>query len=161
MIDKKRQFRHSLLNRIISTFLLLLVIVGMVYAGYQIAETYRERPDFGGVIILRQADMDLDISGEAIPLSREEILKFITSREVLEPTAKQYKWDVPFNKMVEATDVKERLSSQRSFVILVNTMDPERSTRVARALSFAYLEHYRKVWSIKSQENLRVCARKI
>ena len=161
MIDKKRQFRHSLLNKIISAFLLLLVIVGMVYAGYQIAETYREKPDFGGMVTLRQADMDLDVSGETIPLSREEIIQFITSREVLVPIAKQYKWDVPFEKMVEATDVKERLSSQRSFVILVNTMNPERSSRVARALSFAYLEHYRKAWSIKSRENLRICARKI
>lgn len=161
MIDKKRQFRHSLLNKIISAFLFLLVIVGMIYAGYQIAETYREKPDFGGVIILRQADMELDVTGEAILLSREEILKYITSREVIEPIAKRYKWDVPYNKMVEATEVEERLSSQRSFVILVNTMNPERSNQVALALSYAYLEHYRKAWSLKSREYLRSCDRKI
>ena len=161
MIDKRRQFRHSLLNRIISAILLLLVIVGMIYAGYQIVETYREKPDFGGVVTLRQADMDLDLAGETIRLSREGIMAYITSREVLVPIAKKYKWDVPFDKMVEATDVKERLSSQRSFVILVNTMNVERSNQVARALSFAYLEHYRKAWTVKSRENLISCDRKI
>ncbi len=161
MIDQRRQFRHSLLNKIISAFLLLLVIVGMIYAGYQIAETYREKPDFGGVVTLRQADMDLDFAGETIHLSREGIMEYITSREVLQPIAKKYNWNIPFDQMVEATDVKERLSSQRSFVILVNTMNVERSNRVARALSFAYLEHYRKIWSLKSRENLRACDRKI
>jgi len=161
MIDKKRQFRHSLLNKIISAFLLLLVIIGMIYAGYQIAETYREKPDFGGVVTLRQADMDLEFDGETVHLSREEIMEYITSRKVLEPIAKKYKWDVPFDKMVEATDVKERLSSQRSFVILVNTMNVERSNQVARALSFAYLEHYRKAWTLKSRGNLVACDRKI
>ena len=161
MIDQKRLFRHSLFNRIVSAVLLLLVIVGMIYAGYQIAETYREKPDFGGVVTLRQADMDLDFAGETIHLSREGIMEYITSREVLEPIAKKYKWNVPFQKMVEATDVKERLSSQRSFVILVNTMNVERSSHVARALSFAYLEHYRKSWTVKSRENLAACDRKI
>lgn len=161
MIDKKRLFRHSLFNRVVSAVLLLLVIVGMIYAGYQIAETYREKPDFGGIVTLRQADMDLDFNGDTVHLSREGILKYITSREVLGPIAKRYKWDVPFTKMVEATDVKERLSSQRSFVILVNTMNAERSNRIARALSFSYLEHYRKAWSLKSRENLRACERKI
>ena len=161
MIDKKRQFRHSLLNKITSAILLLLVIAGMIYAGFEIVETYQEKPDFGGVVILRQADMDLDFTDETLPLSREGIMKCITSREVLEPIAKKYNWNIPFDKMVEATEVKERLATRNSFVIQVNTMNAERSNLVARALSLAYLEHYRKKWTVKSREILNACDRKI
>jgi len=105
--------------------------------------------------------MGLDFNGNTVHLSREGIMKHITSREVLLPIAKQYNWTVPFEEMLKAIDVKERLSSQRSFVVLVSTMNAERSNRIARALSFSFLEFYRKDWSKKSRENLRICDRKI
>lgn len=161
MIDKRRQFRHSLLNKIVSAILLLLVIAGMIYAGYSIAETYREKTDFGGMVTLRQADMDLDWDDHSTRITRESIHSYITQEKVLKPVAQACRWNVPLAKMREAVDVKERLSSQRSFVILVNTMDVERSKQVARALSFAFLEFYRKAWSKKSREDLRTSDRKI
>ena len=161
MIDKRRQFRHSLLNKIISGILLLLVVIGMIYAGYNIAETYRKKTDFGGMVTLRQADMELGIGDELSPLNRESILAFITRQETLLRIAKLYNWNTSFDEMLKSIDVKERLSSQRSFVILVNAKNVERSNRIARALSFAYLEHYRKGWSRRSREGLKVCERKI
>ena len=161
MIDKRRQFRHSLLNKIASAILLLLVIAGMIYAGYNIAETYREKTDFGGMITLRQADMDSDFDDYSTRLNRESILNYVTQEKVLKPIAQACGWNVSYEKMLEGIDVKERLSSQRSFVVLVNTGNVERSKRVARTLSFAFLEFYRKSWSQKSQKDLRFCDRKI
>ena len=161
MIDKKRQSRHILFQRVSSVILLLLVVVGMIYAGYHIAETYREKTDFGGMVTLRQADMDLDEDDYSTRISRESILNYVTQEKVLKPVAQACGWKISYEKMLEAIDVKERLSSQRSFVLLVNTMDAERSTRVARALSFAFLEFYRKGWSERSRKDLRLCDRKI
>ena len=106
---QKRKFR-SAMNKILPVVVILLIIA-IVYAGYRITETYQERPDFGGTMTLRQADMGQDLDRSAIRLNRSMILEYITQKEVLTPIAARNKWDVPYKAMLPAIDVKERLSS--------------------------------------------------
>ena len=138
----------------ISVILFFFVIAGLIYAAYQIAEKYQNKPDFGGMVTLRQADMDLDFNGNTVRLSRAMILDIIKARRILEPVAKKFDWNEPYSELVRCVDVKERLSSQRSFSILVNTMNADRSVRVARALSLAFVAEYQKAWEAKNKENL-------
>ena len=103
---------------------------------------------------LRQADMDLDFNGDTVRLTRAMIVKTITDPKILEPIAKKYGWDEPYSELVRNVDVRERLSSQRSFSIIVNTMSVGRSSKVARALSLAFMQEYQKTWEEANKTNL-------
>lgn len=158
--------QKSLQRFLHSTFFSLIVLVILVallaYIAYSVTKTYQKEPDFGGMVTLRQANMDLDgTSTDALRLSRNMILEHITSKKVLEPLAARYGWNVPYEEMLNSIDVKERLSSQNSYIIIANTRNAERSAKVARALSLDFLENYRKKWVVQSKSQLTACADRI
>lgn len=161
MASRFKQFRKFIRHSWISVVLLIFVIAVIIYVAYQITEIYQQKPDFGGVVTLRQADMDLDFNGNTVRLTRAMIVRTITDRRILEPVAKRYGWDEPYAELVKNIDVRERLSSQRSFSVFVNTMNAERSSKVARALSLAFLEEYQKKWEESNKVNLARSAAKI
>ena len=154
MASRVQKIRRFLRYSGISVVLFIFVVAGIIYAAYQITEKYHQKPDFGGMVTLRQADMDLDFNGNTVRLSRAMIYQAVTDRKILEPIAKRYGWDEPYEQMVKKIEVKERLSSQRSFNILVNTMNADRSVKVARALSLAFVSEYQKKWERQNRENL-------
>ena len=156
----KRQRFHRALNRLL-TLLVLALIVGMVYTGIRVSETYQEVPDFGGNITLRQAEMGLDLDRGSIQLNRSMIHDYVTRRDVLEPVAKRAGWSVSYEEMLKEVEVKESLSSLRSFIISVNTMDQERSQRIARGLALSFLNYYRKEWAARAHDNIRNCEERI
>jgi len=158
--------RHKLYRILKSTgfslFFLLVLIGGMAAVAYYVTETFQEEPDFGGMVTIRQSNMDVDsTSAEATCLTRSMILSHITREDVLLPIAKEYGWEASYNEMVQSVDVKERLSSHNSYIIIANTRNAERSVRVARALTLNFLNHYRKNWEIRSRKTLIGCEAKI
>ena len=161
MASRAKQFRKFIRHSWISVILFVFVVALIIYAAYQITEKYQERPDFGGMVTLRQADMELDFNGNTVRLTRQMILTTVTDRNILLPIAKKYGWDEPYNELVKHIEVKERLSSQRSFSILVNTMDAVRSAQVARALSLAFVAEYQKTWEARNKKNLLLSEKKI
>ena len=155
MASYEQKRRRAIRSRILAV-VVLAVIVGIIYVGFRVTETYEERPDFGGTVTLRQSDMDLDLGRQTLRLNRNMILAYVTDRAVLEPIAKRYGWNVNYETMLKAIEVRERLSTLRSFVIVVNTMNPERSQKIARALGLGFLERYRKDWAAKVRANTEV-----
>ena len=146
-----------------STFFSLLVLLALVailgYIAYNVTQTYQKEPDFGGMVTLRQADMQLNgASTDTLRLTRGMILNYITSREVLEPLAARHSWNISYKEMARAIDVKERLSSQNSYIVIANTGNAKRSTQIARELSLSFLENYRRKWVEQSKSQLTACA---
>ena len=156
-----KQLRKFIRHSWISVVLFVFIVAAIIYVAYLITEKYQDRPDFGGMVTLRQADMDLDFNGNTVRLTRQMILKTVTDSKILMPIAKTYDWDEPYNELVKHIEVKERLSSQRSFSILVSTMNAERSAKVARALSFAFVAEYQKTWEARNKKNLLLSENKI
>lgn len=154
MTSKSKKFRKFIRHSGISVILFIFAVAAIIYAAYQITEKYQQKPDFGGMVTLRQADMDLDFNGNTVRLTRTMIQNIITDRRILEPVARKYGWNEPYSELVKNVDVRERLSSQRSFSILVNTMNADRSSQVVRALSLAFLEEYQKTWEERNKANL-------
>ena len=105
------------------------------------------------MVTIRQAEMDIS-SSEENRLTRAMVLDYITDKKVLLPIAQEYGWNVPYREMLQGIDVKERLSAQNSYIIIANTRNMERSTRIARALTLSFLEDYRKKWTIQSKKIL-------
>lgn len=158
---------HKTLQKILhstlfSLFVLLILVALLAYVAYSVTQAYQKEPDFGGMVTLRQANLQLDsTSADALQLSRNMILDYISSPEVLEPLAARYSWNVSPKEMARAIDVKERLSSQNSYIIIANTGNAERSARIARELSLSFLENYRKKWAKQSKRQLTLCAERI
>lgn len=157
-----RQKLYRFLNSTgFSLFFLAVLVAALGATAYYITESLHREPDFGGMVTIRQADMDISATADYNRLSRAMILKHITAPDVLVPIARKYGWDVPYEEMLQSIDVKERLSTQNSYIIIANTKNMERSTRVARALTLAFLEDYRKEWIIQSKKILSDCNEKI
>lgn len=154
---------YRILNSTLFSLFVLLVLVGVLaITAYRVTNSIQKEPDFGGMITIRQADMDIDsASFESTRLSRAMILKYITDKNVLQPIAEKYGWDVSHGDMLQSIEVKERLSAQNSYIIMANTRRAERSMQVARALALSFLDDYRKTWEIQNKRNLTVCAEKI
>ncbi len=150
-----KRFLHSWFFSLI----ILLILAALLFRiARDVTETYHKEPDFGGMMILRQADMNLDESAaESTRLTRSMILDYITREDVLVPIAKRCGWTVPYEEMVKGIDVKDRLSSQSSFIIVADTQNISRSNRLARELSKNYLDHYRQNWISRSKERLAAC----
>ena len=116
MASYEQKRRRALHSRVLGG-LVLLLIAGIIYLGFHITETYEERPDFGGAVTLRQADVGLDFDSRSVRLTRDMIFSFITDEAVLVPAARRCGWlDVPYEAMVQAVEVREKLSTLRSFV---------------------------------------------
>lgn len=145
-----------------SLFFLIVVVVALGALAYYVTESFQAEPDFGGMVMIRQSDMDIDsATAESTRLTRAMILKYITDKKVLLPIAKEYGWNIPYEDMLQTIDVKERLSSQNSYIIIANTQKVDRSIQIARVLTIAFLEDYRKKWAKQSQKTLRLCETKI
>lgn len=156
MASYEQKRRRTIRSRLLGV-LVILLIAGIIYLGFHITETYEERPDFGGAVTLRQADVGLDFDSRSVRLTRDMILSFVTDKAVLVPAARSCGWgDVPYETMVQAVEVREKLSTLRSFVIVVNSMNPERSQQIAQALGIAFLNHYQKEWAARIRENVSV-----
>ncbi len=141
------------------SLLILLILVGILFRVAQdVTEVYHQEPDFGGMMIIRQADMNLDESAaDNTRLTRGMILDYITREDVLVPIAKRCGWGVPYEEMLKGIDVKDRLSSQSSFIIVADTQNINRSNRLIRELSISFLNHYRQGWVVRSREQLSQC----
>ena len=161
MVSNSKTFRRFVRHSWLSITLFVFLVAAIFYSAWQITEKYKQMPDFGGIVTLRQGEMDLDFNGDTLRLTQGMIQKTITSRPILEPLAKRYGWNIPYDEMVQNIEVKEQLSSQRSFSILINTMNAERSSKLARALARAFLEEYQKLWEERNKWNLQKCAEKI
>lgn len=154
----KKRFQKFVHSTFFSLFVLLVLVSLLGYIAYNVTKTYQKEPDFGGMVTLRQANMNLNgNTTDSLHLTRSMILDHITSKEILEPLAVQYGWNLPYEEMVKAIDVKERLSSQNSYIVIANTGQIERSTKIARALSLSFLDSYRKTWVVKSKRQLVLC----
>ncbi len=153
-----QRFLHST----IFSLLVLLVLVG-VLAGiaYFVTATYQKNPDFGGMVTLRQADMKLDPSEDSLQLTRGIILDHITSQMVLEPIATRCGWDCSYDEMVKSIDVRDRLSSQNSYIVIAHTGNAERSAKVAYELALSFLDFYRKQWNERGKLQTLACAERI
>ncbi|MDR0931554.1 MAG: hypothetical protein LBM70_00830 [Victivallales bacterium] len=157
--------RHKLYRFLNSTgfsiFFIGVLTAALAATAYYVTKSLHVEPDFGGMVTIRQTDLDGSDSTGYKRLSRNMILSYITSPEVLDPIAEKYGWDVSREKMLAVIDVKERLSIQHSYIIIANTKNMQRSVRVARALTLAFLEDYRKHWTLQSKEILVECDKKI
>ena len=161
MASNSKPFRRFVRHSWLSITLFVFLVAAIFYSAWQVTEKYKQMPDFGGIVTIRQGELDLDFNGDTLRLTQGMIMKTITAREILVPLAKRYGWDKPYDEMVKNIEVKERLSSQRSFSILVNTMNAKRSNRLARALAMAFLEEYQKIWEEHNKGNLQKSAAKI
>ncbi len=150
-----KRFFHSWFFSLI----ILLILVAILYRiARDVTETYHKEPDFGGMVIIRQADMKLDDSAaDSMRLTRALILDYITRKDVLVPVAARCGWTVPYEEMVKGIDVKDRLSSQSSYIIVADTQNISRSNRLARELSMSFLNYYRQKWVERSKEQLSSC----
>ncbi len=154
-----QRFLHS---TFFSLIVLLILVALLAYIANSITKSYHKEPNFGGMVMLRQADMGLNVTPQnALVLDRDMILEYITSKEVLVPIAMRNGWDVAYEEMVKCIDVKERLSSQNSYIIVANTYNMSRSSKIARALSVAFLENYRKKWNEQGKILLNQSAERI
>ena len=97
MQNKRKSNWRKWRDRLFSYLLLAFLVAGMIYGGLQLIETYQEHPDFGGMVVLRQAEMELDFNGHTVRLSRGMILDYITNPEVLVPIAKRHGWEVSYS----------------------------------------------------------------
>ena len=161
MASNPKTFRRFVRHSWLSITIFVLLVVGIIYSAWEITERYKQSPDFGGIVTLRQGDLGLDFNGETMQLTRSMIVKTLSDPKILLPVAKKYGWNEPYGELVKRIEIKERLSSQRSFSILVNTMNAERSILVARALAMAFLGEYQKLWEVRNKKNLSLCEKKI
>ena len=161
MAVKPKNFRQFIRHSWLSIVIFVLLVVGIIYSAWEITERYKQMPDFGGIITLRQGELGLDFNGETLRLTRRMIVKTLTDPKILLPVAKKYGWNEPYNELLKQIEVKEQLSSQRSFSIVVNTMNVERSRKVANALAQAFLQEYQKLWEKQNMGNLQKSAQKI
>ena len=158
----RKTLQRIIHSNLFSLLVLLILVAGLAYVAWDFTRTYRKEPDFGGMVTLRQADLKLDgTSAEVLHLNRDMILNYITDKKILEPIAARYGWNVPYEEMVDSIDVKQRLSSQNSYIVIANTRNAERSLKVAGALSLSFLEEYRKKWVVQSRRQLQACAERI
>ena len=161
MASNAKSFRKFIRHSWLSIVVFVLLVAVILYSAYEITEKYKKMPDYGSIVTLRQGELDLDLDGDSIRLTQSMILKTLTDPQILVPLAKRYGWNEPYSELVKKIEVKERLSSQRSFSVFVNTMNVERSVKVARALASAFLEEYQKVWEARNKKNLSKSVKKI
>ena len=161
MASNSKTFRRFVRHSWLSITLFVFLVGAIFYSAWQITEKYKRMPDFGGIVTLRQGELDLDFNGDTLRLTRGMILKTITDPKHLEPVAARNGWNEPYAELVKRIEVKERLSAQRSFSILVNTMNAERSVKMARALAVVFLNEYQKKWEAHNKINVKKCAEKI
>ena len=161
MASRPKTFRQFVRHSWLSISIFVLLIAAIIYSAFEITDKYKQMPDFGGIVTLRQGELDLDFNGDTLRLTRGMILGTITDPKILLPLAKKYGWNEPYGELVKQIEVKERLSAQRSFSILVNTMNAKRSIKVARALANVFLNEYQKKWEVHNKINLLKCAEKI
>ena len=143
-----------------SLFFLVVLVAILGATAYYVTKSFEKEPDFGGMVTIRQAEMDIEPSEEN-RLTRNMILEYITNQDVLLPIAKRHNWNIPYKEMLGGIDVKERLSSQNSYIIIANTRNMERSIRIARDLTISFLENYRKKWSVQSRKVMEASTKKI
>ncbi len=150
-----KRFVHSWF---FSLIILLILVAGLVYIARNVTETYHKEPDFGGMVILRQVDMKLNgMTNQSLRLTRTMILDYITAKDVLVPIAARCGWTIPYEDMLKKIDVKDRLASQNSFIIVADTQNIKRSNRLARELSISFLNYYRGKWEERSKMLLALC----
>ena len=161
--DLRARFHRLFHSTWFSLLFLLVLVAGLATLAYYVTKSFQKEPDFGGMVTIRQADMEIDnvLPDGNLRLSRSMVLDYITNKDVLVPIARRYGWEVPYEEMVRAIDVKERLSAQNSYIIIANTRSMARSARVARALTLSFLDDYRKKWEVQSRKILAICAEKI
>lgn len=158
---KRQNLRKVLNSTPFSLAVLTLLVAILAVTAYYVTTSVQQEPDFGGMITIRQADMDISGEVEHIQLTRDMILEYITDRKVLLPAAKRCEWNEEYEEMVKMIDVKERLASQNSYIIMVNTRNMERSMKMVRILTLSFLEDYQKKWKIQSRKALSHTERKI
>ncbi len=157
-----KQLQRFLSSPLFSLIVLVLLVSILAGIAYSVTKAYQKEPDFGGMLTLRQADMEIDgVGGVPLRLSRDMILSYVTSPAVLKPVAEKYSWNVSFEQMKSAIDVKERLSSQNSYIVTVNTGNMERSAKITRELVVRFLENYRREWAKQSRSQLDQCSDRI
>lgn len=147
------RFQRFLHSTFFSLLVLIALVAGIGYIAYNLTQTYKQEPDFGGMVTIRQAKMINTLSDELV-LTQDMIRKYITSPEVLAPIAARYEWNAPYEEMCERIEIRERLATHNSFIIVVNAGSPERSLSIARALASSFLQDYRAQWSARSREYL-------
>lgn len=158
---KQQNLRKVLNSTGFSLLVLLILVLALAGTAYYVTMSVQQEPDFGGMITIRQADMDISSDSEQIRLTRDMIFEYITNRDVLFAAARQCGWNEEYNEMVKMIDVKERLASQNSYIIIVNTRNMERSKKMVRLLTLRFLENYQKQWKIQSQKGLLYMEQKI
>ena len=161
MASNTKSFRKFIRHSWLSIVMFVLLVAAIIYSAYEITEKYKQMPDFGSIVTLRQGELDLDFNMGSLRLTRGMILKTLTDPRILMPLAKKYDWNEPYGELIKKIEVKERLSSHRSFSIFVNTQNAERSIKVARALALAFLAEYQKDWEAVNKKNLIKTVKKI
>ena len=133
----------------------LIILVGCLgYIAYSVTESFKAEPDFGGMVTIRQASTG-SRAVDDLELSRELIYRYITSREVLLPIAEKYNWKSSYEDMCANIQIRERLATNNSYILVVNSSEQNRSTQIARALAASFLLEYRKQWILQSKLYLR------
>jgi hypothetical protein len=151
MGNKLKRILHSPLFSLV----VLVILVGCLgYIAYSVTESYKIEPDFGGMVTIRQTSMG-GRNGDSMELSQSLIYRYITSREVLIPIAEKYNWKSSYEDMCKNIQVRERLATQNSYILVVNSSVQKRSTLIARALAASFLAEYRKQWNLQSKLYLR------
>ena len=147
------RFQRFLHSTLFSLLVLIALVAGIGYIAYSVTQTYKQEPDFGGMVTIRQAKM-LNTLSDGLVLTQDMIRKYITRPDVLNPIAARYEWTVPYQEMCEKIEIRERLATHNSFIVVVNAGNPERSLSIARALASDFLRDYREQWSARSREYL-------
>ena len=151
MGNKIKRILHSPL---FSLVVLIILVACLGYIARSVTESYKAEPDFGGMITIRQTNLGFQDS-DALKLSNDFIYRYITSREVLLPIAEKYGWKTSYEDMCRNIQIRERLASQNSYILVVNSAVQQRSTKIARALAASFLQEYRKQWILQSKLYLK------
>ena len=151
MGNKIKRILHSPL---FSLVVLIILVACLGYIARSVTESYNAEPDFGGMITIRQTNLGFQDS-DALKLSNDFIYRYITSREVLLPIAEKYGWKTSYEDMCRNIQIRERLASQNSYILVVNSAVQQRSTKIARALAASFLQEYRKQWILQSKLYLK------
>ncbi len=156
------RFRRVLNSTIVSALFLVIVIGGLAYIAYNVTESVQVKPDFGGIVTIRQANLGIGAEeDDATRLTLKMISDTVLARPIVESLANKYEWDLPYEEIVKCIDIKERLADQHSFVIMVNSKEAERSSAIAKDLGYYFLMEYHKKWKSISSAKLEVCQKEI
>ena len=82
--DLRARFHRLFHSTWFSLLFLLVLVAGLATLAYYVTKSFQKEPDFGGMVTIRQADMEIDnvLPDGNLRLSRSMVLDYITNKDV-------------------------------------------------------------------------------